>query len=69
VTGLSNAMPDPADGRAKLVTLTDEGAAVLAVSTAVGEQVLRRIFGSLDHQQLVYLDGLLGAIDSATGKA
>jgi hypothetical protein len=51
------------------VTLTDEGAAMLAASTAVGEQVLRRIFGSLDHQQLVYLDGLLGAIDEAAGKA
>jgi DNA-binding MarR family transcriptional regulator len=67
--GLVERTADPADGRAKLVTLTDEGSAVLAASTAVGEQVLRRIFGSLDHQQLVYLDGLLGAIDSATGKA
>jgi DNA-binding MarR family transcriptional regulator len=67
--GLVERTADPADGRAKLVTLTDEGAVLLAASTAVGEQVLRRIFGSLDHQQLVYLDGLLGAIDSATGKA
>jgi DNA-binding MarR family transcriptional regulator len=67
--GLVERAADPADGRAKLVTLTDEGATILAASTAVGEQVLRRIFGSLDHRQLVYLDGLLGAIDSATGKA
>jgi DNA-binding MarR family transcriptional regulator len=65
--GLVERMPDPADGRAKLVTLTDEGAAALAAGTKAGAQVLQRIFGTLDRKQLASLDALLNAIDDAAG--
>jgi DNA-binding MarR family transcriptional regulator len=39
--GLVERMPDPAGGRAKRVTLTDEGAAALAAGTKAGAQVLQ----------------------------
>jgi DNA-binding MarR family transcriptional regulator len=65
--GLVERMPDPADGRAKLVTLTDEGAAALAAGTKAGAEVLRRIFGTLDRRQLARLDELLNVIDNAAG--
>ena len=65
--GLVERMPDPADGRAKLVTLTDEGAAALAAGTKAGAEVLQRIFGTLDRKQLASLDKLLNVIDNAAG--
>jgi len=63
--GLVDRAPDPADGRAKLVTLTDEGAAALTVGTKAGNQMLQQIFGTLDSKQLASLDGLLTLIDIA----
>ncbi len=65
--GLVERMPDPADGRAKLVTLTDEGAAALAAGDTAGAEVLQRIFGALDRKQLASLDKLLNVIDEAAG--
>jgi DNA-binding MarR family transcriptional regulator len=65
--GLVERMPDPADGRAKLVTLTDEGAAALAAGTKAGAEVLQRIFGTLDRKQRASLDKLLNVIDDAAG--
>ncbi len=66
--GLVERMPDPADGRAKLVTLTDEGAAALAAGDKAGAEVLQRIFGTLDRKQLASLDKLLSVIDDAVGE-
>jgi DNA-binding MarR family transcriptional regulator len=65
--GLVERMPDPADGRAKLVTLTDEGAAALAAGTKAGAEVLQRIFGTLDRKQRASLDKLLNVIEDAAG--
>jgi DNA-binding MarR family transcriptional regulator len=65
--GLVERMPDPADGRAKLVTLTDEGAAALAAGTKAGAEVLQRIFGTLDRKQRASLDKLLDVIEDAAG--
>jgi len=65
--GLVERTADPADGRAKLVTLTDEGAAALAAGSKAGAQVLQRIFGTLDRKQRASLDELLKIIDDAAG--
>jgi DNA-binding MarR family transcriptional regulator len=64
--GLIARSADPADRRAKLVTLTDAGAAALAAGTRAGERVLSRIFGALDNRQRIALDELLDLIDEAT---
>ena len=63
--GLVQRESDPTDGRAKLVTLTADGAAALAASTKAGNQALQQIFGTLDRKQLAQLDKLLTAIDAA----
>jgi DNA-binding MarR family transcriptional regulator len=64
--GLVERKPDPVDGRAKLVALTDEGAAALAAGTKAGEHMLRQIFGTLDRKQLARLNEILSVIDDIT---
>ena len=66
--GLVERKPDPDDGRAKLVALTDEGAAALAAGTKAGEHMLRQIFGTLDRKQLARLGEILSVIDDITGE-
>jgi DNA-binding MarR family transcriptional regulator len=63
--GLVDRAPDPADGRAKLVTLADNGAAALAAGTKAGNQMLQQIFGTLTSEQLASLDELLTLINLA----
>jgi DNA-binding MarR family transcriptional regulator len=67
--GLVSRTSDPVDGRAKLVTLTDEGAAALAASTAAGDRAIQRIFGTLDREQLASLDDMLKAVETAASGA
>jgi DNA-binding MarR family transcriptional regulator len=66
--GLVERKPDPDDGRAKLVALTDKGAEALAAGTKAGEHMLRQIFGPLDRKQLARLDEILSVIDDTTGE-
>jgi DNA-binding MarR family transcriptional regulator len=67
--GLVERTSDPVDGRAKLVTLTDKGAAALAASTDAGDKVLQGIFGNLDGKQLASLDDMLKVIQIAAVRA
>ncbi len=67
--GLVTRTADPADGRAKLVSLAAQGSAVLAASADTGEHVLRQIFGSLDREQLATLEELMKVIDGAANGA
>jgi DNA-binding MarR family transcriptional regulator len=67
--GLVDRQPDPADGRAKLVALTDAGATALAAGTTAGDQVLRKVFGDLDACQLTGLDRILDVLEASTEQA
>lgn len=62
--GLVERMPDPDDGRSKLVRLTTKGAKALTAGTAAGEQVLREVFGAMHREQLAALDELLDALNA-----
>jgi DNA-binding MarR family transcriptional regulator len=57
------------DRRAKLVTLTPEGAKALTGGTTAGEDALLEIFGALGPGQLADLAELLDAIDAAMSAA
>ncbi|MEW2494305.1 MarR family transcriptional regulator [Streptomyces nodosus] len=57
---------DPTDQRRKTVTLTDTGQAALTAGEQAGEQILQRLFGSLDPRRLAELETLLTAVDTAT---
>jgi DNA-binding MarR family transcriptional regulator len=63
--GLAERRPDPADGRAKLVAITDAGEAGLDVANATRERLLTQIFGSLSEDDRVTLLRLLGRLDEA----
>jgi DNA-binding MarR family transcriptional regulator len=62
--GLVRRVPDDTDRRAKVVTVTDQGARALADGEAAGDEILRRIFHSLGEARLEQLDATLTALDS-----
>jgi DNA-binding MarR family transcriptional regulator len=63
--GLAERRPDPADGRAKLVAITDAGEAGLDVANATRERLLTQIFGALNEDDRVTLLRLLDSLDEA----
>ncbi|MFD8377753.1 MarR family winged helix-turn-helix transcriptional regulator [Streptomyces sp. NPDC059679] len=67
--GLIERATDATDRRAKLVSLTRAGSAVLVTATQAGEQVLQEVFGSLGHEQRASMIQLCDLIDSAARTA
>jgi DNA-binding MarR family transcriptional regulator len=63
--GLAERLPDPADRRAKLVALTDKGAAALVVAGAARERLLDHVFGAIDPDEREVLTGLLDRLEAA----
>jgi DNA-binding MarR family transcriptional regulator len=63
--GLAERQPDPADRRAKLVVLTDKGAAALVVAGAAREHLLNQVFGAITPEERDVLSGLLDRLDAA----
>jgi len=63
--GLAERQPDPADRRAKLIRLTDKGAAALTVAAATREHLLNTLFGALDAAEQQNLLDLLDRLDAA----
>jgi DNA-binding MarR family transcriptional regulator len=64
--GFAERQPDPADRRAKLVALTDKGAAALVVAGAAREKLLNEVFGAIDAAERDVLAGLLDRLEAAT---
>ncbi|MFE7506126.1 MarR family winged helix-turn-helix transcriptional regulator [Promicromonospora sp. NPDC057488] len=63
--GLVRRTSDDADRRAKVVTMTEEGARALAAGEAAGGEILRRIFGDLGPDRLAALGEALAVVDAA----
>jgi DNA-binding MarR family transcriptional regulator len=63
--GLAERQPDPADRRAKLIRLTDKGAAALTTAAATREHLLNKLFGALDAAEQQTLLDLLDRLDTA----
>jgi len=63
--GLAERQPDPADRRAKLIRLTDKGAAALTAAVATREHLLNTLFGTLDTAEQQNLIDLLDKLDAA----
>jgi DNA-binding MarR family transcriptional regulator len=57
---------DPADRRAVLVTLTDQGALVIHSAAQPRRDAMKRTFGALSPDQRVQLKELLGILRAAT---
>ncbi len=63
--GLAERQPDPADRRAKLIRLTDKGAAALMTAAVTREQLLNALFGALDGTERQQMLDLLDHLDTA----
>jgi len=63
--GLAERQPDPDDRRAKLIRLTDKGAAALTAAAATREHLLNTLFGALDAAERQNLHDLLDRLDTA----
>jgi DNA-binding MarR family transcriptional regulator len=63
--GLAERQPDPADRRAKLISLTAKGATALTTAAATREQLLNQLFGALDETERQQLHDLLDRLDNA----
>ncbi|MFD3523088.1 MarR family winged helix-turn-helix transcriptional regulator [Streptomyces sp. NPDC058653] len=63
--GLVSRTDDTEDRRRKTVSLTAVGSTTLAAAEEAGAEVLRRLFGSLDPEQLSSLRSSLTSLDTA----
>jgi DNA-binding MarR family transcriptional regulator len=63
--GMAERRPDPTDRRAKLVAITGEGEAGLAVAKATRDRLLKQIFGTLSEADRATLLRLLDHLDVA----
>jgi DNA-binding MarR family transcriptional regulator len=63
--GLAERQPDPADRRAKLISLTTKGAEALMTATATRERLLNQLFGALDESERQQFHDLLDRLDTA----
>jgi len=66
--GMAERRPDPTDRRAKLVAITDAGAAGLDVANATRERLLKQIFGALSEADRATFLRLLDSLDEAAGQ-
>ncbi len=57
---------DAGDERAKVVTVTEEGARALVAGEAAGNEVLRGTFGRLSEQQPEALAEVFAVVEAAT---
>ncbi|HWO59677.1 MAG TPA: MarR family winged helix-turn-helix transcriptional regulator [Umezawaea sp.] len=62
--GLVERSPDPDDGRAKVVALTEAGTKALASGVEAGNDALRQVFGVLGEEGLAALAELLDVLDA-----
>jgi DNA-binding MarR family transcriptional regulator len=66
--GLVTRTDDADDRRRKTVSLTDKGRTTLAAAEEAGTEVLRRLFGILDQQQLTSLQTLFARLDTTLAR-
>jgi DNA-binding MarR family transcriptional regulator len=65
--GFLDRIPDPEDGRVKIVCLTGQGSTALTAAWAAGQRVFEDVFGALGPERLADLDFLLDAVEAALG--
>ncbi|MFI9271409.1 MarR family winged helix-turn-helix transcriptional regulator [Kitasatospora sp. NPDC052896] len=65
--GLAYRAPDPADRRAVLVTLTEQGAALIRAADGPRQEAMNRLFAALSAADRAALVRLLDTLDQAAG--